>query len=97
MTMLNATSRDAATRTPIWRRADILLSHIGHLINRWIAAAIARHERQADLYFLHQLSDRELKDIGLTRDELDHIAGHRAVDVLRDGTTHFWIRSRGVM
>jgi len=70
MTMLNAAPRDAMNRTLIWRRADILLSHIGRLINRWIAAAIARHERHADLYALHQLSDRELKDIGLYRTDI---------------------------
>jgi uncharacterized protein YjiS (DUF1127 family) len=46
---------------------------------------------------LHDLSDRELMDIGVTRGEIDYIAPHRAIDRLRDSTTHLWILSRGVM
>ena len=46
---------------------------------------------------LHDLSDRELMDIGVTRAEIDCIAPHRAIDRLRDGTTHLWMLSRGVM
>ena len=46
---------------------------------------------------LHDLSDRELMDIGVTRNEVDRITRHRAIDALRDGTAHLWIRSRGVM
>ena len=46
---------------------------------------------------LHDLSDRQLMDIGVTRAEIDCIAAHRAIDRLRDGTAHLWIRSRGVM
>jgi uncharacterized protein YjiS (DUF1127 family) len=41
---------------------------------------------------LHDLSDRQLMDIGVTRAEIDCIAAHRAIDRLRDG-----ILSRGVM
>lgn len=41
---------------------------------------------------LHDLSDMELKDIGVTREEIDPIAPHRAIDALRDR-----IHSRGVM
>jgi uncharacterized protein YjiS (DUF1127 family) len=46
---------------------------------------------------LHDLSDRELMDIGVTRAEIDCIAAHRAIERLRDGTTHLWMRSRGVI
>jgi uncharacterized protein YjiS (DUF1127 family) len=46
---------------------------------------------------LHDLSDTELMDIGVTRDEIDDMAPHRAIDTLRDSTTYLWIRSRGVM
>ena len=45
---------------------------------------------------LHDLSDRELMDIGVTRAEIDCIAAYRAFDQLRDGTTYLWVRSRGV-
>jgi len=70
MTMLNAIPRRATNRTIVRRGVVILLARVGRLINRWIAAAIARHERQADLFVLHQLSDRELKDMGLYRDDI---------------------------
>jgi hypothetical protein len=46
---------------------------------------------------LHDLSDRELMDIGVTRSEIDSIHPQRAIDRLRDGTTDPWIGSRGVM
>ncbi|WP_407188809.1 DUF1127 domain-containing protein [Bradyrhizobium centrosematis] len=42
---------------------------------------------------LHELSDRELMDIGLTRGEIDHIAPERALDRLRDRATALWSRS----
>jgi hypothetical protein len=45
---------------------------------------------------LHDLSDRELTDIGLTAGDIDHIAAHRAFESLRDGTAYPWL-SRGVM
>ena len=41
---------------------------------------------------LHDLSDRALMDIGVTRDEIDNIAPDRAIDALRDS-----IHARGVM
>ena len=41
------------------------------------------------------LSDRELMDIGLTRDEIDTITPQRAIDRLRDSATYLW--SRGVI
>jgi uncharacterized protein YjiS (DUF1127 family) len=41
---------------------------------------------------LHDLSDRELMDIGLTRGEIDSLSPHRAIDTLRDNATHLWSR-----
>ena len=37
---------------------------------------------------LHDLSDRELMDIGLTSSEIDYIDAGRAIERLRDGMTH---------
>jgi uncharacterized protein YjiS (DUF1127 family) len=69
MTMQNITPRYATT--PFRRGAGaILLARLARLINRWIAAIIARHEREADLFALRRLSDRELKDIGLYRGDI---------------------------
>jgi uncharacterized protein YjiS (DUF1127 family) len=56
-----------------------------------------RRQQQRLRMSLHHLSDRELMDIGVTRAEIDYISAHRAIDRLRDGTTHLWIMSRGVM
>jgi uncharacterized protein YjiS (DUF1127 family) len=53
-----------------------------------------RRQRRRLRASLHDLSDRQLTDIGVTRGEIDCIAAHRAIDRLRDGT---WILSRGVM
>ena len=55
-----------------------------------------RRQRERLRVSLHDLSDRELMDIGLTRSDIDHIVAGRAIDRLRDGTTYLWM-SRGVM
>jgi uncharacterized protein YjiS (DUF1127 family) len=44
---------------------------------------------------LHDLSERELMDIGLTQGDIDYIVAHRALERVRDGTILWW--SRGVM
>ena len=54
-----------------------------------------RERRQSPQVSLQDLSDRELMDIGLTRGEIDYITPQRAIDRLRDSTTHLW--GRGVM
>ena len=51
-----------------------------------------RERRQAES--LHNLSDRELADIGLTRDEIDHITPQRAIDRIRD--SGMYLLSRGM-
>jgi uncharacterized protein YjiS (DUF1127 family) len=55
-----------------------------------------RRQRERLRVSLHDLSDRELMDIGLTPGDIDYIVAHRAIERLRDGTTHLWM-SRGVM
>ncbi|SDK03740.1 MULTISPECIES: DUF1127 domain-containing protein [Bradyrhizobium] len=67
------------------------------LLKRYWRAFGEWRQRQRSRTTLHELSDRELMDIGVTRDAIDYIARHRAVDNLRDGTAYFWIQSRGVM
>lgn len=69
MTMLNTTPRYAPATAGIWKGSDShsLLARAGRLINHLVAAAIARHERHAELSALGRLSDRELKDMGLYR------------------------------
>ena len=67
------------------------------LLERYWRAFQERRQRQGVRATLHDLSDRELMDIGVTRGEIEYIAAHRAIDTLRDSTTHLWILSRGVM
>lgn len=67
------------------------------LLKRFWRAFQERRQRLSLRATLHNLSDRELMDIGVTRAEIDCIAAHRAIDRLRDGTTHLWIPFRGVM
>jgi uncharacterized protein YjiS (DUF1127 family) len=48
-----------------------LLARFRRLLNRLAAAAIARYERHAAQVVLRHLNDRELKDIGLYRYQID--------------------------
>jgi len=70
MTMLNTIPHNTTAAPAIQLRIRILLKRLGHLLNRWLSAVIAERARQADIVILRHLSDRELKDIGLTRGEL---------------------------
>jgi hypothetical protein len=59
---------DIATTTPfIRRRFSIFWVRLGRHINRRIAAAIARRERQAALVALRHFGDRGPRDIGIRR------------------------------
>jgi uncharacterized protein YjiS (DUF1127 family) len=78
MTMLNNTSPYAATAQGVRRGAASFPARLGRLINRWIAGMIARRERQAALYALRHLSDRDLKDIGICRGEIGDALVERA-------------------
>jgi len=60
------------------------------LLKRYWRAFHARRQRQS---FLPDLSDRQLIDIGLTRDGIDYITPQRAIDRLRDSTMYLWSRS----
>ena len=69
MTMLT-TLPTSATRPFAWRTA-IWLARGRRLINRFLAAVIARHERHAARVALHRLDDRELQDLAITRSEIE--------------------------
>ena len=69
MTILT-TVPTSATRPFAWRAA-VLLARLRRLINRLIAAAIARHERHAARAALHRLDDRQLKDLAMARSQID--------------------------
>ena len=61
------------------------------LLKRYWRAFQERRQRQSLRASLHDLSDRELMDIGVTRGEIDYLTPHRAIDTLRDR-----LLSRGV-
>jgi uncharacterized protein YjiS (DUF1127 family) len=69
MTILT-TIPTSATRPFTWRTA-ILLARLRRLINRFLAAVIARHERHAARVALHRLDDRQLQDLAMTRSEIE--------------------------
>jgi uncharacterized protein YjiS (DUF1127 family) len=58
------------------------------LLKRYWRAFQERRRRQSLRATLHDMSDRELMDIGLTRGEIDYIAPHRAIDALKDSTRY---------
>lgn len=64
----------------------------GLLKRAWLAF---QKRRQNPKLTLHDLSDRELMDIGLTRGEVDYLTPQRSIDKLRDSTWYLW--SRGGM
>jgi len=62
------------------------------LLKRYWRAFQERRRRRSLRATLLDLSDRELMDIGVTRDEIVYIAPYRAIDTLRDR-----ILSRGLI
>jgi uncharacterized protein YjiS (DUF1127 family) len=60
---------NSATTVPIGRK---FAAYVGNCINDWLAAWIARQEREAARKMLFGLSDRELRDIGLSRSQIDY-------------------------
>jgi uncharacterized protein YjiS (DUF1127 family) len=66
------------------------------LLQRYWRAFRKWRRRERLRVSLHNLSDRELMDIGLTSSDIDCIVADRAIERLRDGTAYLW-PSRGVM
>ena len=69
MTILT-TIPTSATRPFAWRTA-VWLARGRRFINRFFAAVIARHERHAARVALHRLDDRQLRDLAMTRSEIE--------------------------
>jgi uncharacterized protein YjiS (DUF1127 family) len=69
MTMLTIIPT-SAPRPFAWRAA-VRLARVRRLINRFLAAVIARHERHATRVALHRLDDRALKDLAMARSQID--------------------------
>jgi uncharacterized protein YjiS (DUF1127 family) len=63
-----------STQVSIQRSVRVVGRGIFRAINNAIAALIAQREQQANLTILRRFSDRELRDIGLSRGQIG-IAG----------------------
>ena len=70
MSMLNNTSGHFASSSAIRDSIRSCRTWLAHRINGWIAAMIAHREHQANLFVLRHFSDKELKDIGLHRNQV---------------------------
>jgi uncharacterized protein YjiS (DUF1127 family) len=72
MTMITNMPSSPAT-APIARK---VAAYLGDRINHWLAAWIARTEREAARKMLLSFSDRQLRDIGLCRSQIDYALNH---------------------
>jgi uncharacterized protein YjiS (DUF1127 family) len=68
--MTTTLMQTSATR-PFVLRTAVRLAHLRRFINSFFAAVIARHERHAARAALHRLDDRQLKDFGIYRAEIE--------------------------
>jgi len=83
VTLLTTTTRPHAA-TAIRRRLFVFLGHLGRLIDGWVASIIAEFERRAEIAALRQLSDQQLKDIGIYRCQIEAGLAEAARNRLRD-------------
>jgi uncharacterized protein YjiS (DUF1127 family) len=87
----DALSEKETTGPPAASARSVLRSLKGH----WRAFQ-ERRQRNRSRVSVHDLSDRQLMDIGMAAGDIDCIVAYRAFERLRDGTTYLWL-SRGVM
>jgi len=81
MTLLT-TARSSNTRL-FRRRLFVFLSRLGRLVDDWVAFVISDYERRAEIAALQHMSDRQLKDIGLYRGQIEGALSEAARDRLR--------------
>jgi uncharacterized protein YjiS (DUF1127 family) len=70
MSMLNNTSSTFITTGAIRSSFRSWQAWLGRRINNFIAKLIAQREQQANLVILRSLTDRELIDMGLNRNQI---------------------------
>ena len=67
---MSITSDFSSTQVSIQRSVSAFGRGVFRAVNNAIAALIAQREHQANLTILRSFSDRELRDIGLSRGQL---------------------------
>ena len=70
MSLLNHTSDFSASQLAVGRSLRGFGRGVFRAVNNVIATIIAQREHQAQMTILRQLSDRELRDIGLSRSDI---------------------------
>lgn len=90
-TRTDAFSEKEAAGQPIASTRNVL-----SLLKRCWRAFQERRQRERLRVSLHDLSERELRDIGITPGDIDYMVAHRTIEKLRDGRANLWI-SRGLM
>lgn len=88
--------RDAFSEKEATGRLAASTRSILSSLKRYWRAFQERRQRERLRVSLHDLTDRDLMDIGLTRGDIEYIVAQRAIERLRDGTAYLWL-SRGVM
>lgn len=73
-------------------RAAASTRSIRCVLQRYWRAFQERRRAASSRTALICMSDRQLLDIGLSRDQVDYIAPQRAIDNLRDRATNPWTR-----
>ena len=76
MTMITNIPCSSAT-VPIARK---FAAYVGNRINHWLAAWIARTEREAARKMLVSFSDRQLREIGMCRSRIEHTLTNQQPD-----------------
>lgn len=84
MALLHTTSRPYTTSAPtIGRSLKRLSVRLSRLTNGIVTRVLSETTRRLELAKLHRLSDRELKDMGVYRSQIDHgldeVAKHRSL------------------
>jgi len=70
MTMLSTISY-STTSSDQRKKAMLLPARLRRRLINWLAAALAYRERRSALFALRQWDDRELKDVGLYRGQIE--------------------------
>lgn len=84
MTMLSTISY-STTSPGLRTKALLSLVRMRRQLINWLAAALACRERRAALFALRQWDDRELKDIGLYRGQIEEAVNGASRRRLRRG------------